>query len=528
LARRGNRVEFEMSDPFNPENLVRGYLHRSRSRRGDIEITHVNSVRAEQYISGAPTIKYLDRTSVTGDIRSATVFEKLDGTNILMFRYVNAENYSFVSYKTRLSPFLQIQPYGDFISMWNEIRSRYKKEFNTLASQPFAFSFELYGLRLRILTSYKTRLDARLLYAMDQTTGQITNIDICSASAFPMPETLAVYDAESSTTGIAKEVDEKIASRHKDKGSEGAVIYFDTSDGVQLRKSKPPAVMAEQAFYRSLYQQGKEARKFTQIESEVTNAMQAQATLELTNLSPKSRNRIQTIACEDITNELRYDWSSIPDRPQNLHPEIQNQQMIWQTIWGSQLWGMNTQSSDEDKCIVYKCSDDDIHRDVHQKGWHRKTPESDEHWYELGRVVSLIRSGSLTMLYGLISPEVKQTNTSMHEDLRQIVVSKPSKIFHKSLLRDVRTSERFMAGTPDSTLYLKHLRIACRNIQFGITLFRKGQYEFLASDATEHKELHELRAELEAAYKTSDLPKTFEQGEFDRYYEKWMPRRDRN
>jgi hypothetical protein len=86
-----------------------------------------------------PRIEHLEPERALPDFECAHVYEKIDGTNVLLFRYADARGERFVSYKTRLSPFLRVQPYGDFVALWTEIAAIYE------AGVPI----ERYGYRVR-------------------------------------------------------------------------------------------------------------------------------------------------------------------------------------------------------------------------------------------------------------------------------------------------------------------------------------------------------------------------------------------
>lgn len=166
MSGAGASVPFDEVDPFNPENQVRGFIMRSRRRRGDLQITHVNGEACAQYIHATPKIPLLEPASPLPEFERAHVFDKLDGTNILLFRYRDAGGRDFVSYKTRLSPFLRPLPYGDFVALWRQILERYAAPIAELVAAPHHFGFELFGRAVRILTDYPAELDARLLHAI--------------------------------------------------------------------------------------------------------------------------------------------------------------------------------------------------------------------------------------------------------------------------------------------------------------------------------------------------------------------------
>jgi hypothetical protein len=171
--------------------------------------------------------------------------------------------------------------------------------------------------------------------------------------------------------------------------------------------------------------------------------------------------------------------------------------------------------------LLARAVDDPALFDPHRTGWHGRTATGDDHQYELGRAVALLVGGSVTLLYGVLSPLVVEAHGTALVELRRLLEDAPSKIFHAATLRDLVDSERMMARARDEQTYRKHLRIACRNLRFAITLFTHGRYELLPSAATQHAELEALRAELSDSYQTSRLPAHFDPRPFEDYLARW-------
>jgi hypothetical protein len=208
--------------------------------------------------------------------------------------------------------------------------------------------------------------------------------------------------------------------------------------------------------------------------------------------------------------------------------------VLWKTIWGSQLGGMAGPASDTDTCTVYRLDHETRIRAAlepallqpHRIGWHRKTDAGDEHYYELERAVALLVKGSLTLLLGVMSPLVVSASSTAHAELRGLLEASPSRAFYRALLRDVKDSERAMARAHEHAHYLKHLRIACRSLRFGITLLAEGRYVFRPSQADDAGELAALRSELVATHASSRLPERFDSRPFDDYLSRWRSGRD--
>lgn len=526
-----SRVPFDEVDPFNG-NRVCGYVLRSRRRRGDLEITHVNGRPCPQYVHGTPRIEHLEPERPLPDFERAHVYEKVDGTNVLMFRYADAGGESFVSYKTRFSPFLRVQPYGDFVALWTEILARYGAAIEALAASAHAFGFELFGSRLRILTEYETPLDARLLYALDAATGRVLDPAAIPRSGFPRPSTWAEHPAGTSASEIhaaviarCEQVEQAGPERERE-APEGAVIYLVRDGAATLYKCKPAAVRERQARYRELYAHGKsvESGEPAAVLDQLASYVEHCWTPEL---QAHHRGVIEIVR-EDLRKELEFDEPRSAPAVEPP-PPVGDQLVLWTTIWGSQVWGMAGPASDTDTCTVFRLDHATRTRAVlepallgpYRTGWHRKTGAGDEHYYELERAVELIRKGSVTLLLGVMSPLVVSASSTAHAELRGLLEASPSRVFYRALLRDTRDSERSMARAREHAHYLKHMRIACRNLRFGITLFTEGRYEFRPSQTDDPAEIAVLRAELVAAYASSRLPERFDSRPFDDYLSRW-------
>lgn len=530
MSGAGSPLPFDELDPFHPENRVRGFVVRSRRRRGDLQITHVNGEACAQHVHAAPTIPLLEPTTQLLDFERAHVFDKVDGTNILLFRYRDARGREYVSYKTRASPFLRAQPYGDFVALWQKLLERYAAPLAELLTAPHHFGFELFGSEVRILTEYPTALDARLLYAIDRETGRVLAPEAVAHLAFPMPALVAEHGAGTTAAALHASV---LAQSASGPLVEGAVIYLSKTGEATLYKIKPPHVLERQASYRELYEVGKALQKAGHERTTVLEGVAAHVAARWSPEQQHAQRRVTNIACEDLGKELDFDREhdhaparSHASRPSPLDADSQ---ILWRTVWGSHIWGMATATSDRDCCVVYKVSPRLLARavdtpalfDPHRTGWHGRTATGDEHQYELGRAVALLAGGSFTVLLGVMSPIVLEAHGDALAELRRLLEEAPSKAFLGAVRRDLADSERMMARARDEHTHRKHLRIACRNLRFAITLFTHGRYEFVPSTATERAELEALRAELAESYRASRLPAHFDRRPFEDYLARW-------
>jgi predicted nucleotidyltransferase len=538
-ARRG-AVAFDQVDPFNG-NRVRGFIRRSKRRRGDLEITHVNGERCEQYIYCTPSIANLAVDSVPPAFERVEVFEKLDGTNVLLFHYQDAGGRRFVSYKTRSAPFLGVQAYGDFLALWRAMLDRYAAEIATLVESPCSFGFELFGRELPMLTGYETRLDARLLYALEPATGKMIAPRVDPAWRFPTPASWGDFPEGSEVSEMVRDTVAR-AARQLDGGApvEGAVLYFVHGGRAVAYKCKPAVVLESQARYRELYARGKATARTDGRAEAVIDDIRAHVAEHWDAQVREREHRAIDLACDHLRKELAYEdaaaGASAVRRSDGSSERDDTSQLtvLWSAVWGSHMWGMAGPSSDTDRCIVYQVEDRTLvlgafERELlrpHQRGFHRKPPGGDEHWYEIGRVVQLLLGGSVTMLYGVMSPLV-DAPVAAHGELRSLLEQQPSRVFYRALMRDVGDSEIRMRRALDEDFHRKHLRIACRNLQFAITLFAEGRYEFRPSEAVDARELAALREQLAGVNRSSRLPERFDPRPFHDYLVRWRRMRSR-
>lgn len=249
--------EFECVDPYNPQNIVKGFvlnnsMHGNQNasmqdkRYGDLAITHVNGKSVEQYIHATPKFYYpgnRESPRATFSVKDFPdtrfkVFEKLDGTNIFMFKYNDVEGSEFISFKTRLTPFLKAEGFKDWISMFAQAVAKRPDLIEKFKKVPGGHAFEMYGYLNEILIKYEEDIDLRYLYSIDGE-GKISyNHD--DEAGFVMTgtsdlEALAAY----------KHLVEEAERLFKDgKRAEGYMLYFD--DGT-VYKCKPVCVVEEQS-----------------------------------------------------------------------------------------------------------------------------------------------------------------------------------------------------------------------------------------------------------------------------------------
>lgn len=165
-------TRFERQDPFNTKNEIAGFICRKKGPMGgSLYITHVNGIRTEgQLIYGVPKLEYpyksINSTEYMDFPRhhSFMVAEKLNGMNVLFFKYYDEHEQLFISAKSKGAPFLGDSEIGNFLSLTKEVID-YEGENLTDELIPFletfmfdedtqSISYELYGTKEPHLVKY--------------------------------------------------------------------------------------------------------------------------------------------------------------------------------------------------------------------------------------------------------------------------------------------------------------------------------------------------------------------------------------
>lgn len=159
---------FEQEDPFN-DNYVEGYIDQGdhNDLYGALFIEKVDGRKSPQLIYCVPKLSYPFDMHGNWHFPKAVEIQrytKLDGTSVLQYRYVDSKGNSYVSYKTRLKPFLGDSRFGPFLSMWREILkgdldiSRYPIWWDSNVA------YEMWGSRNKHEIIYDTPLAASVLF----------------------------------------------------------------------------------------------------------------------------------------------------------------------------------------------------------------------------------------------------------------------------------------------------------------------------------------------------------------------------
>lgn len=257
---------YEATDPYN-DNLVEGYICRQSDHRyGALLIYKVNDVTTKpQIVYATPKLHYpFGRTDDGEDevrtyhfpkkVARLLVFTKYDGTNVNAYSYADANGECYVTYKTRLTPFLGESKFGNFRKLWDELLA--DEELRTLTdlvrNGGYTFSFEMYGYRNPHLLIYKESLATKLLFIVDQKAAAIFPPTVVP-SAYSLepeerlnrPEDLISFYNEARArvdTQNTKVVD---GDEERIDGVEGYVFYLQDEDGVwSLWKCKGASIEA--------------------------------------------------------------------------------------------------------------------------------------------------------------------------------------------------------------------------------------------------------------------------------------------
>jgi hypothetical protein len=226
-----------VEDPFNGLSLE-GYLSlRPDHRYGALAILRVGGRSAPQRILATPKMHYpFDRAGTFRfpPVAGISIYEKLDGTNVLAYRYRDAEGELHTTYKLRLFAVLRNSKWGSFLDMWREILARYPAISSLPEVNGCAVSFEMYGARNAHLVLYETPLDCAVLFGLREDGTPLRPHDLDAAgvpTARLYGELDRTHDAVAEYNRIREAMERGIEKLEDDKlrGEEGTVWYVTTA-----------------------------------------------------------------------------------------------------------------------------------------------------------------------------------------------------------------------------------------------------------------------------------------------------------
>lgn len=265
-VRESELQPFDVEDPFNG-NRLEGLLCRRGDRRyGALYIARVNGAPAPQVVYATPKIPYpFDRNGMfrwPDGVRRVVAYEKLDGTNVFAYRYIDRDWRRYVTYKTRLQPVLGNRRFGPFLDYWRDVLARHPEipaaveEYCGLGG--FGLSFELYGALNRHLILYDEPLATRLLFGvrwLDDPEALVEPPDAVGLLGHLWPRRREVRDATELTRLYRELQAEADAGLERDdglgayRGAEGWVWYVETAGAWHPVKCKPATI--EEIHWRS-------------------------------------------------------------------------------------------------------------------------------------------------------------------------------------------------------------------------------------------------------------------------------------
>jgi len=243
---------FDVEDPFNDNLRLRGFLCQKPDHRyGALALTHVGETQAPQLILATPKLHYpfgKDGAFHFPPIKKISLYEKLDGTNVLAYRYHDGAGHWRLTYKLRLAPMLRNSKWGPFLDMWQELLRQHPIIPQLAEINDCHLSFEMYGGRNTHLIVYETELAVAALFGVrrDASIVPLFKLNLLGVPGAPLAgELIAGEDPVTKYAAIRAEME--LRNRHTEDeklvGTEGTVWYVEAPDGrVTMWKCKPESV----------------------------------------------------------------------------------------------------------------------------------------------------------------------------------------------------------------------------------------------------------------------------------------------
>ena len=245
---------FDVGDPFNDDRRLRGFLCQKPDHRyGALAITHVGDAETPQLILATPKLHYpfgKDGSFHFPPIKAIQLYEKLDGTNVLAFRYQDGDGQWRLTYKLRLSPTLRNSRWGPFLDMWKELLQAHPTIPRLVEANGCHISFEMYGARNTHLVVYDRDLAVAVLFGVrhDASVIPLHQLDLLDVPGAALIGALVAGEDPVAKYGeIRAQMEQRNKPTEDEKltGIEGTVWYVEEPSGrVTLWKCKPESVEA--------------------------------------------------------------------------------------------------------------------------------------------------------------------------------------------------------------------------------------------------------------------------------------------
>ena len=244
---------FAVADPFHDDLPLEGFLcQKTDHRYGALVITRVAEEPCPQLIHATPKLRYpFDRDGRFRfpPIARAHVYEKLDGTNVLAYRYRDTAGFVRTTFKLRLHPVLRNGTFGGFLDLWRELLERHPEAAVLPERNDCSISFELYGGRNPHLIAYDEPLALAVLFGVDPATGRLIAPFALDLGGVPAAPLVVELRAEEDPVARFQKLRAELEARNvrvsdeQLSGTEGAVWCVTEPSGVvSLWKCKPESI----------------------------------------------------------------------------------------------------------------------------------------------------------------------------------------------------------------------------------------------------------------------------------------------
>lgn len=241
---------FHVEDTFNPHTLT-GYMCRQQGQHyGSMLITHVDNTVCRQVVRATPKIYYpFDKRRSWKFPKSNLIlgYDKLDGTNILLYRYLTADGWPVYTYKTRLLPVVRLKSARGFHGKWKKMLNKYPAIGKELwEANGCNVSFELYGYLNAHTIIYDIPLDCVILFGRRGdgaiiAPADLNTCDVPTAELKIKIDSDYVYNYKLQQQRMNDNL-KSLGDPLQYKGDEGQVWYCYTKHGVIQLKCKPDTI----------------------------------------------------------------------------------------------------------------------------------------------------------------------------------------------------------------------------------------------------------------------------------------------